>query len=91
MQDAKYRQKFAIWALSHNFVGPYLRNFDNGKNLLNSSISSTCPHNMANFGPLTAAIGLRVWGTPVNFNRFRVLAALLQGNPVVGVSQTLQR
>ena len=27
------------------------------KNLLNSNISSTCPHNTANFGPLTAEIG----------------------------------
>jgi len=25
-QDAKNRQKFAIWAPSHNFVGLYLRN-----------------------------------------------------------------
>jgi len=33
---------------------------------------------MANFGPLTAEIGLPVWGTPSNFNGFRVLASLLQ-------------
>jgi len=26
IQDAKNRQKVAIWALSHNFVGLYLRN-----------------------------------------------------------------
>jgi len=44
-----------------------------------------------NFGPLTAEIGLPVWGTPANFNGFRVLAALLHGSPVVGVSRTLQR
>jgi len=31
---------------------------------------------MANFGPLTAEIGWRVWGTPANFNGFRVLALL---------------
>jgi len=30
------------------------------------------------FGPLAAEIGLPVWGTPTNFNRFRVLALLLQ-------------
>jgi len=36
---------------------------------------------MANFGPLTAEIGLPVWGTPANFNRFRVLASLLQPQP----------
>ena len=45
-------------------------------------------HNMANFGPLAAEIDPVVWGTPANFNGFRVLAALLHGTPVVGVSQT---
>jgi len=43
-----------------------------GKKFLNSNTSSTCPYNMANFGPLTAEIGLPVWGTPVNFNGFRI-------------------
>jgi len=62
-----------------------------GKNLLSSNISSTCPRNMVNFGPLVAKIGLPVWGTPVNFNGFRVLAAVLQGSQVVGISHTLQR
>ena len=46
---------------------------------------------MVNFGPLTAEIGWRVWGTPANFNGFRVLAALLHDTPVLGVSQTLRR
>ena len=32
---------------------------------------------MVNFGPLTAEIGPVVWGTPANFNGFRVMAALL--------------
>jgi len=50
---------------------------------------STCPHNMVNFGhALAAEICWRVWGTPANFNGFRVLAALLHGTPVLGVSQT---
>jgi len=30
---------------------------------------------MANFGPLTAETGSGVWGTPANFNGFRVLAS----------------
>ena len=60
-----------------------------GKNLLNSSTSSTFPDNMVNFGLLTAEISWRVWGTPANSNRFRVLAALLHGTLVVGVCQTL--
>ena len=38
------------------------------KNLLSSNISSTCPHNMVNFGPLAAEIVSLVWGTPGNFN-----------------------
>jgi len=46
---------------------------------------------MVNFGPLAAEIGPVVWGTPANFNGFRVLAALLHGTQVLGVSQTLQR
>ena len=48
-----------------------------GKNLLSSNTSSTCPGNMVNFGPVTAEIDPVVWGTPTNFNRFCVLAALL--------------
>jgi len=43
---------------------------------------------MVNFGPLAAEIGWRVWSTPANFNGFCVLAALLHGSEVVGVSQT---
>ena len=43
---------------------------------------------MVNFGPLAAEIFWLVWGTPVNFNGFCVLAALLYGTLVVGVSQT---
>jgi len=42
---------------------------------------------MVNFGPLTAEICWRVRDTPVNFNRFRVLAVLLHGTLVVGVSK----
>jgi len=60
------------------------------KNLLNSNTSSTCPDNMVNFGPPEAEIGLGVWSTPANFSGFRVLAALLHGTLVVGVSQSLQ-
>ena len=63
-----------------------------GKNLLSSNISSTCPwcpHNMVNVGPVAAEILSLVWGTPANFNGFRVLAALLHGTLVVSVSQTV--
>jgi len=64
---------------------------DNREKLLSSNISSTYPHNMANFGPLAAEVGPVVWGTPANINRFRVLAALQHGTAVLGVSQTLRR
>ena len=43
---------------------------------------------MVNFGLLAAEIVSLVWGTPGNFNGFRVLAALLHGTVIVGVSQT---
>ena len=59
------------------------------KNLLSSNISSTCPHNMVNFGPLAAEIVPVVWGTPANFNGFCVLASLLQRRRSAEASQTL--
>ena len=43
---------------------------------------------MVNFGPLAAEILSLVWGTPANVNGFRVLAALLHGTLLVGVSQS---
>ena len=58
------------------------------KNFLSSYVSSRCSHNMVNFGLLAAEIGPVVWGTPANFNGFHVLAALLHGSQVVGISQT---
>ena len=59
-----------------------------GKKLLSSNISSS-PHNMVNFGPLAAEIGLTVWGTPANFNGLSVLAALLQRRRSTEANQTL--
>jgi len=90
MHDPKNRQKFAIWAPSHNFVCytfAIQARIDNRKNLLNSNVFPTCLHNMVNFGPLC----WQVWSTPPQFNGFSVLAALLHGTLVVGVSQTLRR
>ena len=77
--------------LSGNIFSAKAR-INNRKNLLSSNISPICPHNMTNFGPLAAEICWRVWGTPTNFNGFRVLAALLHGIPVLGgINQTLRR
>jgi len=58
-QHAKKSPKIAIWALSHNFVGLYLRNkgtYRQSEKLLSSNMSSRHPHNMVNFGPLAAEI-----------------------------------
>jgi len=60
------------------------------KNLLNSNISSTRLHNMENFSPLAAEIGLVVWGTPANFNGFCVLVSILQRYRSPDANQTLQ-
>ena len=83
MQDAKKvaknRHLGAIAQLCRAISSQLRHVLTIGKNLLSSNMSSTCPHNMVNFGPLTAEIGSGVWGTPANFNGFRVLAALLHG------------
>jgi len=60
-----------------------------GKNFLNSNISSTCPYNMVNIGPLSAEIGWRVSGTQENFNGFCVLASLLHRRRSTEVNQIL--
>jgi len=62
-----------------------------GKNLLNSNMSSMRLHNMVNFGPRAAEIGSGFWGSPADVNGLHILAALLRGTLVVGVSQTLWR
>ena len=86
------RQKSPSWhhrTTSSGYIFANKACIDNRKkNLLSSNISSTCPHNMVNFGPLAAEIVSLVWGTPPNFNGFGVLAALLHSILVVGVSQT---
>jgi len=44
---------------------------------------------MANFSPLTVEIRSLVWGTPANFNSFRVLASLLHRRRSPEANQTL--
>jgi len=87
-QDAKNRR---LRTIASGYIFATKACIDNRKNLLNSYISPTRPHSMVNFDPLTAEICSGVWGTPANFNEFRILAALLHGTPVVGVNQTLRR
>ena len=52
-------------------------------------LSSICPHNMVNFGPLAPEIGLLACVTPANFNGFRVLASLVHRPRLTHVNQTL--
>jgi len=89
MLDPQNCQKFAIWAPSHNLLGYIFatkaRINNRKKNLLNSNVSPTRPHNMVNFGLLVAEISSLVWGTPANFIRFSCLrfvtaATSLNGN-----------
>jgi len=60
-----------------------------GKKLLNNNISPTSPHNMVNFGPLTAEICWRVCSSPAAFNGIRVLVLLLQQHRSTEANQTL--
>ena len=64
---------------------------DNLKKLTKQQYVLQMSPQYGNFGPLAAEIVSLVWGIPANFNWFRVLAALLHGTLVVGVSQTLRR
>jgi len=63
---------------------------DNRKKLVKQQYLPRMSLQYSELGPLAAEIASLVWGTPANFNGFRVLAALLHGTPAVGVSQTLR-
>ena len=71
----------------------YLRNWGMyrqfEKKLLNSNISSKCPQNMVNSGPVTAEINWGVCSPPANINGFRVFASLLHWRRSTKVNQTL--
>jgi len=96
MQDPKKSPKIAIWAPSHNFVGLYLCNYSmyrqSEKKLVKQQYLPYMSPQYGELGPLAAEIVSLVWGTPGNFNGFRVLAALLHGTssgrqPNCGVEQ----
>jgi len=86
--DAKNRHLGTIaqfcWALSSQLRHVGLSTI--GKNCY-TAIPPPHVFVMVNFGPLTAEIVSLVWGTPANLNGFRVLAALVPGILVVGVSR----
>jgi len=66
------------------------------KNLLGSNMSSTCTHNMANFGPLAAEIGFGSLGHPSKFQRLSRLGSVTarqsssERQPNCGVEQRAQ-
>jgi len=91
IRDAKKSPKIAIGTIAQlcRAISPQLRHVSTiGKKFVKQQYLLYVAHNMVNFGPLAVEIVSLVWGTPANFNRFRVLAALLHGTLVVGVSQT---
>jgi len=93
MQDQKIAKNLPSRhhrATSSGYIFASKACIDNSKKMLNSNVSLTWPDNMVNFGPLAVENCWRAWGTRANFNRFRILAVLLHGTLVVGVSQTLQ-
>jgi len=91
MQDAKNRHLGTIEQLCWAIPLQLRHVLTIRKNLLSSNTSSTCAHNMANFGPLTAEIGSGVWGTPTNINGFHILPSLpvLQRRHSPQANQTL--
>jgi len=62
---------------------------DNRKKIIKQQYLPTCSHDMVNFGALMAEIDSGVWGTPANFNAFRVLPSLLQRRRSPDAIQTL--
>jgi len=73
------------------YIFPTKARINNRKKIVKQQYLPRSPCNMVNFGLPVAEIVSLVWGTPANFNGFRVLPALLHGTLVVGVSQTLRR
>jgi len=82
-QSTKIRHLGTI-AQIHRAMCSQLRHISKiGKKDVKQHYLPTCPYNMVDIGPLAAEIGPVVWGTPANFNGFRVLAALLHGTLVL--------
>ena len=89
IQDAKNRQKSPSAHHRTIFVELYLRNQGTHRQSEKKLIKLRyLPHMSSQYGELRPTSGTLVWGTPAKFNEFRVLAALLHGTLLVGVSQT---
>jgi len=80
IQDAKKSPKNPYLCTIAQFCRPVslqLRRVSTiGKKLVKQQyLFHTCPYNMVKLGPLTAEIGLLVWGTPANLNGFCALSS----------------
>jgi len=69
IQDAKKSPSGHRCTTLSGYIFATKARIDNRKNLLSSNISSTCPHNMVNFGPLAAGIVSLVW-VPLQISTF---------------------
>jgi len=95
MQDPKTRQKIAIRGKHPTTLSGHIfatkAHIDNRKKRVKQQYLLHMFPQCGKLRPLAAEIVSLVWDTPANFNVFLVLAALLHGTPVFGVSQTLRR
>jgi len=81
----KYRtQKIAKYGHHRTTLSGHIfateAHIDNRKKIVKQQYLPICPYNIVNIGLLAAEIVSLVWGTPADFNGFRVLAALLHAH-----------
>jgi len=72
------------------YIFPTKARIDNWKKLVKQQYRLQMSAQYGELDPLAAEIGPVVWGTTANFSRLCVLAVLLHGTTVVGVSQILR-
>jgi len=91
MQDPKIRHLGTIAQLCRA-ISSQLRHVSTiGEKLVKQQYLPRMSLRYDELGLLAAEIVSLVWGTPANFNGFRVLATLLLGTLVIGISETLRR
>jgi len=92
MQDAKIAKKSPSGhhrTTLSGYIFPKKARIDNRKKIVKQQYLLHMPHNMMNFSLLAGEIVSSIWGTPANFNGFRVLASLLQQRRSTEANQTL--
>ena len=91
MQDAKKSPSGHHHTTLSGYIFATKTCINNRKKTVKQQYLPQSCHSMVIFGPLAAVIVSLVWRTLANFNGFCVLAALLHGTVVAGISQTLRR